>query len=246
LIIFAAIPISILATFALMYFCGFTLNIMTFGGLALGVGMLVDSAIVVLENIFQHLERGRERMQSAVEGTEEVATAIFASALTTVVVFLPVLFVRGMAGVTFKQLAVVVVFALFCSLVVALTLIPVLSSRLLRMSRNQSGKKNDRGLLFFLEREYVIFLRAALRHRMLVIVLVLALLGISISLIGHVGVEFMPKADESEVRVSGEMAVGTRIEVVDETFQNIEQIVREAVPEAKIIYTRVGASGWSG
>ncbi len=244
-VIFVAIPISIMATFALMYFCGFTLNIMTFGGLALGVGMLVDSAIVVLENIYRHLESGKKKFNAALLGTEEVSTAIFASTLTTIVVFLPVLFVRGMSGVTFRQLAVVVVFALFCSLVVALTLIPVLSSRFLKIQKKTAQNHNNK-FMSFLEREYIIFLHTAIRFRYIVILLVLILLGGSIWMTGKVGVELMPKADESEVRVSGEMAVGTRIEVVDATFQEIEKIVREAIPEATVIYTRVGASGRGG
>jgi HAE1 family hydrophobic/amphiphilic exporter-1 len=130
-IITTAIPISLLATFGLMYFSGFTLNIMTFGGLALGIGMLLDSAIVVLENIYRHREQGSPLRQSALDGTGEVASAITASVLTTIVVFLPVVFMRGIAGIMYQQLAYVVSFALLCSLVVALTLIPMLSSRFL-------------------------------------------------------------------------------------------------------------------
>ncbi len=128
-IIAVAIPVSIVATFALIYFCGFTLNLMTLGGLALGVGMLVDNAIVVLENIYRLREGGMPREEAAVRGAQEVTAAIIASTLTTLVVFLPLVFVRGMAGVMFKQLAYVVSFALLCSLGVALTLVPMLASR---------------------------------------------------------------------------------------------------------------------
>ncbi len=112
-----AIPVSIIATFALMYFCGFTLNLMTLGGLALGVGMLVDNSIVVLENIYRLREGGMPARRRRVHGSEEVTAAIIASTLTTLVVFLPLIFVRGMAGVMFKQLVDVVSFALLCSLV---------------------------------------------------------------------------------------------------------------------------------
>ncbi len=248
LIISIAIPISIIATFALMYFCEFTLNIMTFGGLALGVGMLVDSAIVVLENIYRHCERGKIGKEAAVHGVDEVSTAIVASTLTTLVVFLPVLFVRGIAGITFKQLAAVVVFALSCSLVVALSLIPVLASRFLGRNNHLSGDESQSSysnrFFSFVEKEYTLLLETALRHRTLVLIAAGLLLFGSIMITDRIGVEFMPQADESEVRVSGEMAVGTRLEVVDETFQEIERIVREAVPEAKIIYSRVGSSGW--
>lgn len=248
LIIATAIPISIIATFALMYFYGYTLNIMTFGGLALGVGMMVDNAIVVLENIYNHYEKGKVGREAALLGTEEVALAITASTLTTLVVFLPVVFIRGMSGITYKQLAAVVVFSLFCSLVVALMMIPVMASRFLT-KKGTSHKTVDRivksGFLFsFIDREYTIFLRAALHHRTLVLLATITLLIGSIMLCDRIGVEFMPKADEGEIQVNGEMAVGTRLEVVDATFQEIEKVVRKAVPEARIIYTRVGSSGF--
>ncbi|HPA44429.1 MAG TPA: efflux RND transporter permease subunit [bacterium] len=245
LIIGAAIPISIMATFGLMYFSGFTLNIMTFGGLALGVGMLVDNAIVVLENIFRHTERGVPPKEAAETGSSEVSTAIVASTLTTLVVFLPVVFIRGISSITFKQLASVVSFALFCSLIVALTLIPLLGSRFLRAG-GRPGDKTGGGLLMtFVRKEYGILLHTALRYRKTVLFLALALFVASIWLTKKIGVEFMPQADESEVRINGEMAVGTRIEVLDAMFARIEKIVREAVPEATTIYSRTGGGGFS-
>jgi len=140
-IVATAIPISVLATFGLMYFSGFTLNIMTFGGLALGIGMLVDSAIVVIENIYRHREQGETPEVSAVKGTGEVSAAILASVLTTIVVFLPVVFIRGMSGILFRQMAYVVSFSLLCSLVVALTLIPVLASKFLKYGAAGNSKK---------------------------------------------------------------------------------------------------------
>ena len=130
-IIATAIPVSIIATFALLYFGGFTLNIMTLGGLALGIGMLVDNAIVVLENIFRMRESGDFSERAAIEGAEEVTSAIIASTLTTMVVFLPLIFIRGMSGIMFKQLSIDVAFSLFCSLGAALTLVPMLSVRIL-------------------------------------------------------------------------------------------------------------------
>ncbi|MFW6159173.1 MAG: efflux RND transporter permease subunit, partial [Planctomycetota bacterium] len=130
-IIATAIPVSIMAAFGLMYFAGFTLNLMTLGGLALGIGMLVDNSIVVLENIYRLREEGQDRLEAAVNGSEEVTAAVVASALTTVAVFLPLIFVRGMAGVMFRQLACVIAFSLLCSLAVALTLVPMLAGRLL-------------------------------------------------------------------------------------------------------------------
>lgn len=247
LIISVAIPISVISTFALMYFYHFTLNIMTFGGLALGVGMLVDSAIVVLENIFRQHELGSSGRKAAVRGTEEVATAIVASTLTTIVVFLPVLFVRGISGITFQQLAAVVVFSLLCSLVVALTLIPVLAARFLNKQgiNNQAENESPHGpIMTFFEQEYGYLIEGAFRIKKTVLLVTFMIFVGSIWMTKFVGVEFMPKADEGEVRISGEMAVGTRLEVVDETFQAIERIVREAVPEAQTLYSQVGSMGW--
>jgi HAE1 family hydrophobic/amphiphilic exporter-1 len=132
-IICTSIPISIIGTFALLYFAGFTLNTMTFGGLALGVGMIVDASIVVLENTHRHMEMGKDRMQAAIDGSEEVWSAILASTLTHVAVFVPLLFLTGVSSILFKQLAYVVMFSLSMSLFVAVTIVPVLCSRLLRV-----------------------------------------------------------------------------------------------------------------
>ena len=139
LVVAIAIPISIVSTFGLMYFYGFTLNTITFGGLALGVGMLVDNAIVVLENIFRHRQDGEEKIQAARTGAAEVAMAITASTLTTVVVFIPVVFMQGISGVLFQQLAWVVSFSLFSSLLVALTLVPLMASRWVKIEEPKMG-----------------------------------------------------------------------------------------------------------
>ena len=141
LVITLAIPISIIATFNLLYFGGFTLNLMTLGGLALGVGMMVDNSIVVLENIYRHRNESDESIeQSAVQGTVEVGPAIFASTITTLVIFLPLIFVRGVAGVLFQELAYVIVFSLSCSLIVAISLMPMLATKLMRSSAR--GQRN--------------------------------------------------------------------------------------------------------
>ena len=132
-IIFTSIPISVIGTFALLYFDGYTLNTMTFGGLALGIGMIVDASIVVLENTFRHMEHGKSRMQAAIDGSEEVWSAILASTLTHIAVFVPLLFLTGVSSILFKQLSVVVMFSLTMSLFVAVTIVPVLCSRLLKL-----------------------------------------------------------------------------------------------------------------
>ncbi len=252
-VIATAIPISIIATFSLIYFGGFTLNILTLGGLALGIGMLLDNAIVVLENIYRLQESGEPPMKAAVNGTREVSSAIVASTLTTLAVFMPMVFIRGMAGIMFKQLAYVVSFALICSLFVALTLIPMLSSRVLRVTRlaNPHPKKWSEKLVainrrFFrrLENGYKGLLHYALDHRFLVLGLAALLLVGSIALVRLVGSEFMPSTDEGEVRVTVEMEVGTRLNVIDEKFRTIAEIIREEVPETKSIEESIGGGGW--
>jgi len=136
LIIAISIPLSVIATFVLVYFCGYSLNIMTLGGLALGIGMLVDNSIVVLENIIRLHDGGLDRKTASVEGTTEVVGALIASTLTTVAVFLPLVFTQGLAGVMFRQLAVVIAFSLLCSLIAAISLVPMLSGLLLGESVN--------------------------------------------------------------------------------------------------------------
>lgn len=251
-IVATTIPISIVATFALMYFSGGTLNLMTLGGLALGVGMLVDNAIVVLENIYRLREVGKNPKSAAVEGSGEVAAAVVASTLTTLVVFLPLIFVRGMSGIMFKQLSIVVCFALTCSLAAALTLVPMLSSRV-RTSAGFSNGKPHKGSQFKLgsgriftgmENTYKEMLRFALGHRLLVLGAVLITFLGSLWLIPFVGVELMPATDESEVRVSAEMAVGTRLDIMDNAFRKIEAVVNRSVPEIENSVTFLGGSSW--
>ncbi|MFO7980342.1 MAG: efflux RND transporter permease subunit [Candidatus Aminicenantes bacterium] len=253
LVIATAIPISIIATFALIYFGGFTLNIMTLGGLALGIGMLVDNAIVVLENIFRLHESGMPRFKAASVGTQEVSSAIVASTLTTLAVFLPMVFIRGMAGIMFKQLAYVVSFALICSLFVALTLVPMLSSRILKPARTdhpniKSWKKKlvntPRKFFTQLEDNYKKLLHYALDHRALILGITTVLLVGSIALIQLVGSEFMPSTDEGEVRVTVEMEVGTKLELMNEKISMISEMIRKEVPEVENLEESFGGGGW--
>lgn len=254
-IIATVIPVSVIATFALIYFGGFTLNIMTLGGLALGVGMLVDNAIVVLENIYRLREEGNDREEAAMKGSAEVTSAIIASTLTTLVVFLPLVFVRGMAGVMFKQLSLVVSFSLLCSLIAALTLVPMLAAKTFpRKKADSNGRKTLSQKLYqgtgdifrSIELSYTKLLHFVLNHRLLVVFSILLVLVSSFFLFPLIGRELMPSADEGEVRISAEMEVGTRVEVLDEKFRKIEEIVRKEVPEIKTTSTSLGGSSWRG
>ena len=255
IVIATAIPVSIIATFALLYFANFTLNIMTLGGLALGIGMLVDNAIVVLENIFRMRESGDSLEHATVNGTEEVTAAVVASTLTTVVVFLPLVFVRGMSGVMFKQLSIVVSFSLLCSLVVALTLVPMLSARILpSQPSDERFGRTLRGRVYLIsgrflkgiENSYEKLLHLALENRVFVVMTAVLLLVASLTLTPYIGVELMPTTDEGEVRVEAEMQVGTRLNLLDEKFKVIEKIVNESVPEIKSMVVSVGGSRWFG
>jgi len=253
IIVSVAIPISVIGTFALMYFYGFTLNTVTFGGLALGVGMLVDSAIVVLENIFRHREAGLDRKEAAILGTREVGPAIIAAALTTVVVFLPVVFTGGMSGVMFKQLAYVVTFSLICSLVVALTLVPVLCSKLIRV-REPNRKSLIYRFVHFggvvlekLDANYQQAIHWALDHRKTVLFGTVASFVVALLLLPLIGVELSPETDEGEVRINYELPPGSTLEVSDAVARQLEEIVKKHVPEADHVITEVGSGGgWGG
>lgn len=252
MIVSVAIPIAVIGTFSLMYFYGFTLNTMSFGGLALGVGMLVDNAIVVLENIFRHRERGLTHREAAIEGSSEVAAPIVSSTLTTVAVFVPLIFLTGMSGVMFKELSYVVTFSLLCSLIVALTLIPVLCSKYLRV-RPPDAKAHpllnkiltsSGQMLDWLDEQYQLAIRWSLNHRKTVVFGAVLLFAGSLALIPLIGFEMMPETDESEIRVNLELSPGTRIEVTDELSKRVEGILKRDVPEMKHMMSEVGGGGW--
>ena len=253
LVIAVVTPISVLATLALVYFNGYTLNIMTFGGLALGVGMLLDNAVVVLENIFRKREEGLPILRSAVEGTQEVAAPLIATTITTMVVFLPIVFMRGMAGVMYRQLAVVVAFSQAASLVVGLTLIPVLAARLLARGEAHPTPHGpllrrfyawSEATLAALEERYRRGVAWALGNRAQVVGGAAALFVASLLVVPFIGSELMPQTDEGEVRINAEMSVGTKLEVMDKTFREIESVVAAEVPEARKMLTSIGGGGF--
>jgi len=249
LIVGVAIPIAVVGTFALMYLGGFTLNLVTFGGLALGIGMLVDSAIVILENISRHREAGVAARQAAVRGSREVATAIIASTLTTLCVFVPVVFISGFASIFFGQMAAVVSFALLCALAVALTLIPVLASRGGGAEREEDRPALARAVgrgLTRIEDGYAALLRVALRRRWLVYLLALGLLGGSVAAVPLVGFELMPEGDQGEIRVRAELPVGTPLERSLAVVAEAEAAIRKAAPEVVTVMSLAGPPGfWS-
>jgi len=237
-VISIAIPISIIATFNLMYFNKLTLNIMTLGGLALGAGMLVDNAIVVVENIFRHLEEGLGLKEAAVRGTGEVGGAITSATLTTIVVFLPIVYLHGIAGELFKEQAWTVAFALLSSLFVALSVIPMLSSRILKAPK---GKQAKASLQFPF---YARFLSGVLKKRWLVVILALLLVVSAAFLASRMGSEFLPQADRNELEISLLLPEGSNLERTESAVRSLESMLEENHGESlQFIFSRIGPVG---
>ncbi len=252
LIVAISIPITVIGTFILMYTYKFTLNTMSFGALALSVGMIVDNAIVIIENVFRHREGGQTHAEAATTGTSEVAGALIASTLTSVAVFVPLLFLGGQSGIMFKQLAWIVGFSQIFSLLIGLTLVPVLCAKYLRVRApdaqthpwlNKIVSRSGR-MLDALDGSYQRAIRWAVTHRKTVLLGATLVLGGSLLLIPFIGVEMMPETDESELRISLELPPGTKIEVTDELSKRIEAIIRKEVPETRHIMSEVGGGGW--
>ncbi|MDX1582927.1 MAG: efflux RND transporter permease subunit, partial [Thermoanaerobaculia bacterium] len=239
-IIALSIPISVIATFGLLYFGGLTLNQMTFGGLALGVGLIVDNGIVVLESIVRKREEeGESEFYSAEHGTREVAGAIVASTLTTCVIFVPVVFTQTTSGALFQALALVVVFALACSLLVALTLVPMLASRFLHLRENEKHQNR----MAKLESWYVRRLNLAVAHRKMVFVVTGVLLALAIFLWPLIPVELAPQSHSDEIDVEIEMAQGTNIAVMHEYIEELELMVRDVLDPNDVEYFTVETRG---
>ncbi len=239
LIISFAIPISIIATFGLLYFGGLTLNQMTFGGLALGIGLIVDNAVVVLENIVRKRQSGKDLKQSAEVGTREVSGAIIAATLTTSVIFLPVVFMRTTTGSMFQDLALVVVFALFCSLLVALTLVPMLGSRFLAIRpEHPDPERRSRFQRRFARFEdgYTRWLDRAITHRWKVVGATFLLFAASLFVLPSIPFELAPQTDGDEVRINMRMERGTNIAVVNEYLAVLDEIVRKALDREYVEY----------
>jgi HAE1 family hydrophobic/amphiphilic exporter-1 len=259
-----AIPISVIATFVLLDLTGVSLNIMSLGGLALGVGMLVDNSIVVLENIFRHREQGEEPGASAMRGAEEVKGAITASTLTTISVFGPIIYVKGVAGELFGDLSLAVAFALLASLLVALTLLPTMAARWAKVSeqpgRTRLGRVVRGGVarlggvvaalfrpfLDWVDRRFAIFaawyhklLERALEHRGRVVGFAAATLGLGIIIGVALERDVLPQVDQGAFTVRLELLRGAPIEETAEAAARVEQVFLDD-PAVEAVFTRVG------
>ncbi|MCT4593009.1 MAG: efflux RND transporter permease subunit [Anaeromicrobium sp.] len=246
-----SIPVSIISTFALMYFGDLSINLISLGGLALGIGMLVDNSIVVLESIYRKREEGLSRIDSAIVGAKEVAMAVFASTATTIAVFLPIVFVEGFTSILFKQLSFTVTFSLLSSLVISLTIVPMLSSKILKVGevkkRRHTGISIGHILDLFtklidtLLKIYNKILNFALNHRKTIVLSGVTILVVSLFLVGMVGGEFFPKEDEGSLSIEIELPFGTTLEEADKVVTHVENIV-DHIPEKDIITSTVAGS----
>lgn len=260
LIVATAIPTSLLATFGFMSSMGMTLNVISMAGLSLAVGMLVDNAIVTLENIFRHREEGDTAFQSCVKGAREIMMAITASTLTTIAVFFPILFVPGIAGMMFRDMSLIICGALTVSLIVAVTFVPMLSYYLLKSPKfdkvvsENSGKEVDdlstlseKDKTSFMNRMrsgYEGMLRGCIKHRGIVTVVIVGLFAASIAAFRIIPMDFMPESDDSmlNVQITTEMGNDARstYDIVQECVERIKTVV--PAEERKMISIDVGSS----
>lgn len=238
LIIGVAIPYSVIVTFVLMYFADFSLNILTLGALALGIGMLVDNAIVVIENIERHIGLGKLRVEAAKDGAKEVTLALLASTVTTVAVFIPVLFIEGLIGQIFTEFALTISFSLAASLLVALTVVPMLASKFLDEQAAQKQEKRYNSTIYT---RFLQSVRFALKHRLAVLVTAIVLVGVSIYALFQAETEFIPATDEGFVSIGVELPQGTSLEKTEETVTQIETILKQQ-PELDVYVSLIGST----
>jgi len=248
LVVCTTIPTSLIITFLLMYIANYTINQITLSSLAIAIGMVVDNAIVIMDNIKRYLERGVSARESAIWGSVEMGAAVMGSTLTTVVIFLPIMFTSGITQIIFGQLASIVVMALTASLISALMLTPMLCSKLLKpelittATKAEENAANSHRLLERIEDGYARLLTWVLAHRLPVVAVLMGMLFASFGLMKMVGTEFIPEQDEGRMVIRYELTTGTRYEITGQIGKQIMDIVREKVPELESLVMRYGKS----
>ena len=237
LIVVIVLPISVIATFVVMYFSGLSLNIMTIGGLALGAGMLVDNAIVIVENIFRNMESGHSIKDSCIRGTSQVGGAIISSTITAIVVFLPIVYLHGASGALFKDQAWTVAFTQVISLIVAILIIPMLFNTLYSKKYRITETK---ALRF---RWYSSFLEKMIDNRGKIVIAALIIIAGTIFILPYVGNEYIPQSEVNEFTVEIKLQEGTQLERTEGLVRNVETMLAEILDDkADIIYSQVGPS----
>ena len=236
LIVFLTIPFALIIAFVVMFLSDFTINIFSLMALVIAIGMVVDNAIVVLENIMQHVEKGSRPKQAAIFGASEMGTAITASTATTLMVFIPMIFVGGVVGILFKQLAILTSVTMVASLIAALSLTPMLSSQLIKDKREQKAKKSrfytwsEQGFRK-LEHLYKKVLKWVVHHRRATLITALALFALSLWSGKQLGTDYIPQFDAGDIAIVIETEVGTSAEKTDSVAQKVMEIFRREVPE---------------
>ncbi len=245
-IVILTIPISLIVAFIYLFVSGNSINIISLSSLSIAIGMVVDDAIVILENITKHIERKSHPREAAIYATNEVWLAVIVTTLTVVAVFLPLTFVGGLTGVLFRQLGLIVTLTTVTSTIAAITLTPTLSSLLLKLHKNDKPKRRlsyDRTIRKWLdsfEGFYEATLRWSLRHKVFVLIGSIIIFTGSLSLLGIVGTEFIPEADESRMSASIELQTGTRVSETKKMTQQIDSILTVNFPEIELISSSTG------
>lgn len=248
-----AIPIAMMTTFAILYFMGITINMMTLGGLTIAMGRLVDDNIVALENIQRHRKEGYSKFDAAVKGVSEIGMAIVASTLTTVAVFLPIVFVQGVVATIFRELALTFAVSLLASLVVSLTLVPTLSVKLMKTEIVREGRTGVKG--FFdriargfdknftrVEEVYKKLLHYVLHHRKTVMAIATVFFIVSSVSVVKIGAEFMPTSDVGQLTISAKLPEGAKLQDSEATVTKIEEKL-EGIPEIETVFSQIGSRG---
>lgn len=245
LIIVITIPISLIASFIYLAITGNSLNIVSLSALSISIGMVVDDAIVVLENVTTHIERGSAPKQAAVHGTNEVAVSVIASTLTLIAVFFPLTLVTGMTGVLFRQLGWMVTIMMIISTICALSLTPMLCSQLLRKNVKHGRifkflyTPISKGLDAF-DNGYARLLKTVVTHKFITILVCLGIFIGSVFLLKHVGTEFFPTSDNGRLGVNLELPIGTRVEIAKEVTERLTKEWREKYPEIQVLNFTTG------
>ncbi len=251
-IVILTIPISLIVAFIYLFVTGASINIISLTSLSIAIGMVVDDAIVVLENITKHIERGSRPREAAIYATNEVWLAVIVTTLTVVAVFFPLTFIKGLTGVLFKQLGMIVSITIVTSVFAAITLTPTLSSLLLKwypIKKDASFWSYDGSIRKALDRLDSIYertLRWALRHKRLITVFAIVIFIASMSLFGVIKTEFFPQADESRISSTIELQTGTRVDQTIITANRIDSLIQAKYPEVSIISTSTGADDQGG
>ena len=251
LVIALTIPFSLIIASVFMFLKGWTINLMSLSALALAVGMVVDNAVVVLENVISHVSRGTGRREAAMFGADEVGTAILASTLTTIVVFVPLVFVDGVTGIMLGQLGGIVTATLVASVVCSLLLTPMLASKLLRPPPAGRGAYArfyawSEGRLAALERGYARLLSGALHARWLVVLAAVGVVALTVWGFRSLGSEFMGKEDTGQLSISYQLPLSTRYEITAETGRRILEVVHRVCGDDKIVSEMLRAGGSGG